>query len=152
VETIQNKIIGAKQKMNSFMSDLARKMYLNYKPPVHTFKINLNPANLGSISVIMKTNKSDNSISVSMNMSSSSTLEMFSENKGSLQSALLRHFTENSDVNLSFDMQQDNSDGSFEQFNDNNRGNQQNNKDLNQNQKSSNSESEEIEKKNDDYM
>ncbi len=124
VETIQNKIIGAQQKVGTFMSDLARSMYLNYKPPVNTFKINLNPANLGSISIVMKNNKADNSISVSMNMSNSSTMDAFSENKSILHSALMRNFNDSSNVNLSFNMQGDNSNSNFEQFNQQNQNNQ----------------------------
>lgn len=150
VETIQNKIIGAQQKVSGFMSDVARSMYLNYKPPVNTFKINLNPANLGSISIIMRSNKVDNSISVSMNMSNSSTMEVFSDNKSSLQSALVRNFNDGSNVNLSFNMQGDNSDNGFEQFNQNNN-NQQNNEQSDSNVVSQDNEDEEV-SENNDYM
>jgi len=73
VPSLQNKIIGAQQKMGSFMNDVARNMYLNYKPPVTALRVNLNPANLGSISIILKANKIDNSLSVSMNLSNSNT-------------------------------------------------------------------------------
>lgn len=34
---IQSKIIGAKQQMATMMSDIARQMYENYKPPVTQF-------------------------------------------------------------------------------------------------------------------
>ena len=116
VETIQNKIVGAQQKVNNFMSDMARNMYLNYKPPVHTFKVNLNPSNMGNISVVIKNNKADNSLNVSMNMSNASTMDMFVENKSTLQNALMKNFSGESNVNLSFDMQGGSSDGSSGQF------------------------------------
>ena len=45
------KIIGAKQQMVTVMSDIARQMYENYKPPVTAFRINLNPTELGSIAI-----------------------------------------------------------------------------------------------------
>ena len=51
---IQSRIIGAKQQMSMMMSDIARQMYENYKPPVTVFKINLNPLELGNISILMK--------------------------------------------------------------------------------------------------
>ncbi len=43
---IENRIIGAQQQMNSMMSDIARNMYLNYKPPITAFRMHLNPVNL----------------------------------------------------------------------------------------------------------
>ena len=97
---LQNKIIGAQQKMGSFMSEVARNMYLNYKPPVTAFRVNLNPANLGTISIMMKANKIDNSLSVSMNLSNSNTMEAFTENKVALQSAIQKQFTETSNVTI----------------------------------------------------
>ncbi|MEA3513837.1 MAG: flagellar hook-length control protein FliK, partial [Campylobacterota bacterium] len=115
VETIQSKIIGAQQKVGTFMSEVARNMYLNYKAPFTAFRVNLNPANLGSISIVMKANKMDNSVSVSMNMSNNATMETFTENKAALQTALQRQLTETSDVSLSFNMQGDNSNNNFDQ-------------------------------------
>ncbi|MEA3553455.1 MAG: flagellar hook-length control protein FliK, partial [Campylobacterota bacterium] len=150
VETIQNKIIGAQQKVGTFMSDVARNMYLNYKPPVNTFKIDLNPANLGSISIIMRSNKADNSISVSMNMSNSSTMDVFSENKSSLQSAIARNFNDGSSVNLSFDMQGDSSQNSFEQFKENQ--NNQQKGDQQDSTSGSHENEEEVVAENNDYM
>ena len=111
VETIQNKIIGAQQKMGSFMSEVARNMYQNYKPPVTSFRVNLNPANLGSIAIVMKANKSDNSLSVSMNMSNASTMDVFADNKTVLQNALSRNLNDGSNISLNFAMQSQ-SDGS----------------------------------------
>ena len=124
IETIQNKIIGAQQKVGSFMSEVARSMYLNYKPPLTAFRMNLNPANLGSISIMMKSNKADNSLNISMNMSNSSTMEIFADNRGSLQSALAKHLNENSDISLNFGMQGDSSNGNFNNPNQNNNKNQ----------------------------
>ncbi len=111
-----SKIIGARQQVGSFMSEVARNMYLNYKPPVTTFRFNLNPASLGSISIRLKSNKAQKSMSVSMNMSSTATLESFIDNKASLQSALQRNFSETgSNISLSFGMQSDSSNHAFEQ-------------------------------------
>jgi hypothetical protein len=126
VETIQSKIIGAQQKVGSFMSEVARNMYLNYKPPFTSFRMNLNPENLGSIAVIMRASKNDNSVSVSMNMNNTSTMEVFAENKNSLQSALQRQLGEGSNVTLNFDMQNGNSGGQFGQSSQNNSSNSQN--------------------------
>jgi len=118
VKALQAKIIGARQQAGQFMSEIARNMYLNYKPPVTSFKMNLNPANLGSISVVMKSNKSSKSLDISMNMSNSNTLDAFNDNKSALQNALNRTFnTNNSSTNISlnFGMQSDSSNQSFEQ-------------------------------------
>ncbi len=146
VETIQNKIIGAQQKVSSFMSDISRSMYLNYKPPVNTFKINLNPANLGSISIVMRSNKADNTVSVSMNMSNSSTMDVFSDNKSQLQTSLMKNFNDGSNVNLSFNMQGDDSKSGFEQFN------QDKNDNKNDEQKDDSILSQEKEKDNDNLI
>ena len=129
-QSMVTKIVESKQKMNSFMSDVARNMYLNYKPPVTSFKINLNPLNLGNIAITMKSNKATNSISVSLNMSQNATLETFSENKNALQNALNKIFSQDTSFSLNFSMQGDNSNNSFEQFNE-----QQNNKNNNKNEK-----------------
>ena len=130
IQNLQTKIIGAQQKMGGFMSEVARNMYLNYKPPVTAFRVNLNPANLGSISIIMKANKVDNSLNVSMNLSNSNTMESFVENKSLLQNAIQKQFNESSNVSLNFGMQDQSSENGFNQFNQNNQqNNQQNGKD-----------------------
>ena len=98
---MQTKIIGAKQQMSSMMSDVARKMYENYKPPVTAFRINLTPGALGAISVIMK-NDRDNGLNISMNISNSTTLDSFIDNQSSLRSALLKTFDEETKFNLDF--------------------------------------------------
>ena len=113
VQVLQNKIIGAQQKMGSFMSEIARNMYLNYKPPVTAFRVNLNPANLGSISIIMRANKIDNTLNVSMNLSNSNTMESFIENKTVLQNAIQRQFNDSSNLTIDFGMQNQNSENSF---------------------------------------
>ncbi|MGB3752247.1 MAG: hypothetical protein WA945_11830 [Arcobacteraceae bacterium] len=149
VQIIQSKIIGAHQKMGSFMSEVARNMYLNYKPPVTAFRVNLNPANLGSISIIMKANKVDNSLSVSMNLSNSNTMEAFTENKVALQNAIQRQFTETSNVSINFNMQDQGSQDSFNQSNQN--GRQEEQKNTNSESNAENSEEQEIIEHN-DYM
>ena len=128
VETIQSKIIGAQQKVGSFMSEVARNMYLNYKPPFTSFRMNLNPANLGSIAVVMRASKTDNSVSVSMNMNNNSTMEVMAENKVALQTALQKQLGDGSNVSLSFDMQDGSNSEQFGQSNQNN-SNRQNNTD-----------------------
>lgn len=106
--SIQNRIIGAQQQMSSFMSDVARDMYRNYKPPVTAFRIKLFPSTLGSIAILMKSDK-ENGISISMNMSSSSTLDTFVENQASLRDALNKNFNNNdTNFNLEFNMQDQN--------------------------------------------
>ncbi len=115
VETFTTKVIASKQMMGSFMSDVARNMYLNYKPPVTAFKINLDPVNLGNISIIMRSNKSDNSLSISMSMSQNTTYETFNDNKSALQNALGRSFNQNeANISLDFGMQSDSSNQDFE--------------------------------------
>jgi len=151
VQVIQAKIIGAHQKMGSFMSEVARNMYLNYKPPVTAFRVNLNPANLGSISIIMKANKVDNSLSVSMNLSNSNTMEAFTENKVALQNAIQRQFSETSNVSVNFNMQDQSSQDSFGQSNQNGKQEEQNNNSNSNSENTDNSEEQEIIEHN-DYM
>jgi hypothetical protein len=116
VETFTTKVIASKQAMGSFMSDVARNMYLNYKPPVTAFKINLDPLNLGSIAIVMRSNKGENSLSVSLNMSQNTTYETMNENKATLQNALGKIFNQNEgNISLDFGMQSDSSNQEFEQ-------------------------------------
>jgi len=150
IPTLQNKIISAQQKVGSFMNDVARNMYLNYKPPVTAFRVNLNPANLGSISIIMKANKVDNSLTVSMNLSNSNTMEAFTENKAALQNAIQRQFNESSNVSIDFNMQDKNSEQQFSQ--ENKRGNQDSNDTDNQSSDESNEDEEKELIENNDYM
>jgi len=150
IPTLQNKIISAQQKVGSFMSDVARNMYLNYKPPVTAFRVNLNPANLGSISIIMKANKIDNSLTVSMNLSNSNTMEAFTENKAVLQNAIQRQFNESSNVSIDFNMQDKNSEQQFSQ--EQQRGNQNANDADNQTTNESNEDEEKELIENNDYM
>ena len=150
IQNLQTKIIGAQQKLSGFMSEVARNMYLNYKPPVTAFRVNLNPANLGSISIIMKANKIDNSLTVSMNLSNSNTMESFVENKAMLQNAIQKQFSESSNVSIDFGMQNQNSENSFNQFNQNNNQNSnQNNEDSDMTNENT---EEEQEIANNDYM
>lgn len=113
---IQSRMVLAKQQLGSMMSDVARNMYLNYKPPVTTFRINLVPANLGSISIMMK-NEKENALTISLNMSNSATLEAFSDNQSILRAALTRNFESSTEFKLDFGMQNDqqNSQGQHNQ-------------------------------------
>ena len=132
IQNITNKIISARQNMKSFMSDMARKMYENYKPPVTAFKINLNPAHLGSISIIMKSEKATNSISISMSASQGSTLEVLEGAKSLLQNSLLKTFDSQSNFSLDFSQQD-------------NQSNMQDNQNNKQNSKGKSNTKEEIE-------
>lgn len=113
VLTIQNRIIGARQQLSSMMSDVARAMYENYKPPHTAFRISLNPANLGSIAILIRSQRADNSLSISMNMSSSSTLESVVANQNELRSALQKTFNDNSSFEFDFKLDPDASGGGF---------------------------------------
>jgi hypothetical protein len=116
VETFTTKVIASKQAMGSFMSDVARNMYLNYKPPLTAFKIQLDPLNLGSIAIVMRNNKSENTLNISLNMSQNTTYDTFSDNKSALQNALGRVFNQNEgSFSLDFGMQNDSSNQEFEQ-------------------------------------
>ena len=106
--SIQSKIIGAKQGMSSMMSELAKKMYTNYKAPLTSFRINLFPSQMGSIAIMMKNDK-DSGISISMNMSNTSTLDAFIENQQSLKDSLNKTFNNNTSFNLDFNMNKQNS-------------------------------------------
>lgn len=108
INTIQSRIVGARQAMGTFMSDVARSMYQNYKPPVTAFRLNLNPAHLGNIAIIMKSER-DNGISISLNMSNSATLDSFVDNQGILRAALTKTFSDAGSFALNFGMQQESS-------------------------------------------
>ena len=120
---IQSKIIGARQQMSTMMSDIARQMYENYKPPVTVFKINLNPLELGSIAILMKNDK-NNSLSISMNVSNNSTLDALVDNQNILRTSLNKSFDENTKFNLNFSSSSENNSQSNSQSNQNNQGNQ----------------------------
>ena len=98
---IQSKIIGAKQQMSAMMSDIAKQMYENYKPPVTAFKINLNPTELGSIAILMKSDK-NSGLSITMNASNNVTLETLIENQNVLKNSLNKTFDESTKFNLDF--------------------------------------------------
>jgi hypothetical protein len=116
-QSMHSKIIGARQQLGSFMSEVARNMAQNYRPPITAFRMILNPANLGTIAIVMKSNKSDGgSMNITMNMSNVSTLDAFNDNKLSLQNSLQKSLTQTaSNISLSFGMQSDSSNQSFNQ-------------------------------------
>jgi hypothetical protein len=120
---IQSKIIGARQQMSTMMSDIARQMYENYKPPVTVFKINLNPLELGSIAILMKNDK-NNSLSISMNVSNNSTLDALIDNQNVLKTSLNKTFDENTKFNLDFNSSNENNNQSNKQNNQNEQSNQ----------------------------
>jgi len=111
ITNFETRIITAHQNTSSMMSDIAKKMYENYKPPVTAFRMLLNPSTLGSISIIMKSDK-ENGLSISLNMSNQNTLETMTENHNTLRSALAKNFSEDSAFSLDFNMQGDNNNSS----------------------------------------
>ena len=116
VQNITQRIIGARQQMSSMMSDIAREMYSNYKPPVTAFRLNLQPAHLGSIAIMIKSDR-ESTISISMNMSSSATLDAMTENQGSLRSALNKSFGQDNQFDLDFGMQEEQQNSNSDQSN-----------------------------------
>ncbi len=116
---IQSKIIGARQQMSTMMSDIAKQMYENYKPPVTVFRINLNPLELGSIAILMKSDK-NNALSISMNVSNNGTLDALMENQNILRNSLNKTFEENTKFNLDFtSSNQDNNQSNKQNSQDN---------------------------------
>ena len=107
---IQSKIIGAKQQMSQMMSDIARQMYENYRPPVTVFRVNLHPEHLGSISIMMKSDKNSD-LTISMSVASQTTLEALIENQNLLRNSLNKSFDENVKFNLDFSQGEQNQDG-----------------------------------------
>ena len=87
----------------------------------------LHPSTLGTISVVMRANKSDNSLSISMNMSSGSTMDVFADNKTALQNALVKNLGSDTNISLNFGMQQGNSNNAQQQ---NSQSNFTNNRDI----------------------
>ena len=124
---IQSKIIGAKQQMATMMSDIARQMYDSYKAPVTAFRINLNPQDLGSIAILMKSDK-NSGLSISMNVSNSVTLDTLVENQNVLKNSLNKTFSDNTKFNLDFNSSNENNSNqssSNQSGQGNNRNNQQ---------------------------
>jgi hypothetical protein len=122
---IQSKIIGAKQQMATMMSDIARQMYENYKPPVTAFRINLNPTELGSIAILMRNDK-NSGLSIMMSVSNSVTLDTLMGNQEVLKNSLNKTFDESTKFNLDFSSSNQNSNNSSS----NNQQNQQNTKQM----------------------
>jgi hypothetical protein len=108
-QSIQSRIIGARQSMSNMMSEVAKRMYENYKPPVTAFRINLTPGNLGSIAIVMKSDK-ENGLTISLNLSNSATLDAFVDNENSLKNALSKTFEDESKFTLDFNSNDNNSD------------------------------------------
>ncbi|RXJ95277.1 hypothetical protein CRU94_05980 [Arcobacter sp. AHV-9/2010] len=115
------KIVAARQQMSSMMSDIARQMYENYKPPVTAFRININPQDMGTISVLMKHDRLSG-LNITLSVSSLTTLELLMENQNMLRSSLIKTFSDSSSFNLDFN-QGDNNSSSKEQSSNKNRQN-----------------------------
>jgi flagellar hook-length control protein FliK len=93
------------------MSDIAKQMYENYKPPVTVFRINLNPLHLGSIAIMMKNDK-DNALSISMSVSNNSTLDAMVDNQNVLRNSLNKTFEDTTKFNLDFNSNEQNNNQS----------------------------------------
>ncbi len=130
--SIQSKIIGARQQMSSMMSEMARTMYENYKPPITAFRINLLPAQLGTIAILMRNDRENGGLNISLNISNSSTLEAFVDNETGLKNALLKTFESESEFNLDF--------SSNENSQNNSSNNQKEQQHVNKKEKSSSNE------------
>ncbi len=116
-QSIQTRIIGAKQHMSQMMSDIARQMVENYKPPVTTFRINLNPSGLGHIAVLMRSER-DNGLTIKMNISNSATLDAMVDSQGALRASLSRSFDmQQQNFTLDFGMDGGNTNDQFAQQN-----------------------------------
>ncbi|RBQ31332.1 flagellar hook-length control protein FliK [Arcobacter sp. FW59] len=126
VNSIESRIIGAKQQLSSMMSDIARQMYENYKPPVTVFRMTLNPVDLGSISVLMKQDKTTG-LNITMSISSLATLELLMDNQNMLRNSLVKTFNDSSNFNLDFSSSQNNHQNSSSNSNGKN---QQSREDL----------------------
>ena len=115
------KIVAARQQLGSMMSDIARQMYENYKPPVTAFRININPQDMGTISVLMKHDRLSG-LNITLSISSLTTLELIMENQNMLRNSLVKTFSDSSSFNLDFN-QGDNNSSSKEQSSNKNRKN-----------------------------
>ncbi|MDX4057125.1 flagellar hook-length control protein FliK [Aliarcobacter skirrowii] len=115
------KIVAARQHLGSMMSDIARQMYENYKPPVTAFRININPQDMGTISVLMKHDRLSG-LNITLSVSSLTTLELLMENQNMLRNSLVKTFSDSSSFNLDFN-QGDNNSSSKEQSSNKNRQN-----------------------------
>ncbi len=115
------KIVAARQQLGSMMSDIARQMYENYKPPVTAFRININPQDMGTISVLMKHDRLSG-LNITLSVSSLTTLELIMENQNMLRNSLVKTFSDSSSFNLDFN-QGDNNSSSKEQSSNKNRQN-----------------------------
>ncbi|MDX4062055.1 hypothetical protein Q6A90_06710 [Aliarcobacter skirrowii] len=115
------KIVAARQQLGSMMSDIARQMYENYKPPVTAFRININPQDMGTISVLMKHDRLSG-LNITLSISSLTTLELLMENQNMLRNSLVKTFSDSSSFNLDFN-QGDNNSSSKEQSSNKNRQN-----------------------------
>ncbi|MDY3201020.1 MAG: flagellar hook-length control protein FliK, partial [Arcobacter sp.] len=107
------------QQMATMMSDIARQMYENYKPPVTVFRINLNPLELGSIAIMMKNDK-NNALTISMNVSNNTTLDALVDNQNVLRNSLNKTFDENTKFNLDFSSSNQNNNQSSNNQNNQN--------------------------------
>jgi len=123
---LKEKIVGSKQKVEQFMSDLAKNLAKDYKPPYTTLKINLTPKALGNIDVVIRGTKTRASIFFQSNQIQ--THELLTSNQNELKTALLKHFGNDSMFNLNFANNPENQQQVTAQYNrENNKQNSKNN-------------------------
>ena len=104
VNDLKNKITKARVQAGSMMSEIAKKMVENYRPPQTAFRITLNPHNMGSINIVIKKDLTQTmgksaGLSIDMNMNNNSTHELIKAYQGDLKSALSKNFS-NENLNL----------------------------------------------------
>ncbi len=104
---LKDKIFDSKIKVQSFISDIARKMAENYKPPITTLKISLNPKELGGIDIVLKSSK--NTLNISF-QAAPATMEILTQNQTDLRASLAKQFSQEQAFNFTFSEHNKNKD------------------------------------------
>jgi hypothetical protein len=105
--SLKDKIFDSKAKTQSFMSNIAKQMVENYKPPMTALKISLHPKELGSIDVVIRGNK--NSLNISF-QSNPVTMDILTQNQSDLRASLTKEFAQNQAFNFNFSQQNQSQD------------------------------------------
>jgi hypothetical protein len=126
VVELKEKIVDSKQRVEQFMSDLAKNLAKDYKPPYTTLKISLAPEDLGNIDVVIRGSKSKASIFF---QSSQVAHDLLSANQNELRTALLRQFGGEQMFTLNFSSSSSNEQNSLANSNQQNQKEQQSQKD-----------------------
>ncbi len=111
VVQLKEKIFDSKTKVQNFMSNIAKQMVENYKPPLTALKISLNPKELGSIDVVLKGTKNNINISFQGNPV---TMDILTQNQADLRASLTKQFSQDQAFNFNFSQQQQNNNQNSE--------------------------------------